>query len=58
MYKIFETNSSSHVLFFKTFLLVLTKFPFLQEKLTLGYHSMKFRHFPDISQFLKPSVVR
>ena len=57
--KIFETNSSFHVkrrttgkvyfLFFKSFLLVLTKFSFWQEDWALGYHSMKCRHFPDIS---------
>ena len=35
--------------FFKRFLLVLTKFSFWQGDWALGYHSMKFRHFPDIS---------
>ena len=61
IHKIFETNSSFHVkqrttgnvwfLFFKRFLLVLTKFSFWQEEWVLGYHSMKFRHLPDISLF-------
>ena len=35
--------------FCKSFLLVLTKFSFWQEDWALGYHSMKFRLFPDIS---------
>ena len=58
-HKIFETNSSFHVkesstgkvsvLFFNLFLLVLTKLSFWQEDWALGYQSMKFRHFPDIS---------
>ena len=41
-HKIFETNS-------KCFLLVLTKFLFCQGDWPVGYHSMKFRYFPDIS---------
>ena len=60
--KILETNSSFHVkhgtngkvqfLFFKNFLLVLTKITkpsFRQRDWALGYHSMKLRHFPDLS---------
>ena len=35
--------------FSRVFLLVLIKFSFWQEGWTLGYHSMNFRHFPDIS---------
>ena len=34
--------------FSRDFLLVLTKFSFWQGGWALGYHSMKFRHFPDI----------
>ena len=59
IHKIFETNSSFHMkycstrkvkrLFFKSILLVLTKFSFWQEEWTLGYHSMNFRHFPNNS---------
>ena len=51
-HKILETKSIFHLkehttgkvqfLFFNKILLELTKF-------TLGYHSMKFRHFPDVS---------
>ena len=58
-HKIFETNSSFHVkqrttgkvqfLFFKSFLLVLTKLSFSQGGWGLGYDSMKFIQFPDIS---------
>ena len=57
-HKISETNSSFHVkkrttgkvsfLFSKSFLLVLTKLAFWHEDWEL-YHSMKFRHFPNIS---------
>ena len=58
IHKIFETKSSFHMkqcttekvqfLFFKSFLLVSTKFSFWQENWALGYHSMKFRHINDI----------
>ena len=58
-YKIFETNSSFHVkyrttrkvgsLYFGSLLLVLTKCFFCQGGGALGYHSMKFIHFPNIS---------
>ena len=58
-YKTFGANSSSLLKqrtagrvgspFFGTFLLVLTKFLFWQGDWALGYHSMGFRHFPDIS---------
>ena len=56
-HKISETNSSFHVKqrtteksrFFKSFLLVLTKLPFWQGDWALGYHSMKFRQFLNIS---------
>ena len=61
--KIFETNSSFRVklratgkvyfIFFKSFLLVLTKSLFRLEDWTLGYHSTKLRHFLDISFFPK-----
>ena len=43
-HKIFEPNSS--FLF-----LVLTKLSFWQRDGALGYHSMKFIQFPDISYF-------
>ena len=59
IHKIFETNSSFHVkycttekfnfCFSKSFLVVLTKFSFWQEDWALGYHSIRFRLFPDIS---------
>ena len=58
-HKIFDTNSSFHVkyrtrgkvllLFFATFLVVLTQYLFEQGDRALGYHSLKFRHFPNIS---------
>ena len=61
--KIFQTTSGSHVQlrtrgnalfpFFKRFLLVLTKFSFWKKDWTLGYYSLKLKHFPDISQFPK-----
>ena len=35
--------------FLGTFWLVLTKLLFWQRGWTLGYHSMKFKHIPDIS---------
>ena len=43
-----------YLLIFKCFLLELAKFPFWWGKggigcCALGYHSMEFRHFPDIS---------
>ena len=34
---------------FQAFLLVLPKILFSREDCALGYHSMTFRHFPDIS---------
>ena len=58
-HKVSETNSSIHVkwcttgkvefLFFKSFLLVLTKLSFWQGVMALRHHSMKFRQFTDIS---------
>ena len=52
IHKIFETNSRFHVkkrdmekvffVFFRSFLLVLTKFSFWQEDWALAYHSMTF----------------
>ena len=61
--KIFETKSSFHVkqrstrkvqfLFFSSFLLVLTKYSFWEEDWALGYNSMKFGDFSDISKFPK-----
>ena len=57
-HKISETNSKFHValrtggkvqfLFCKSSLLVLTKILFWQGDWALGYHSMKFRKFPDL----------
>ena len=46
---VFMRNSALPEKFFMFFLLVLTKFLFWQEGWALGYLSMKFRHFPDIS---------
>ena len=61
--KIFEVNSSFHVkqhpmrkvwfLFLKSFVLVLAKLSFSPGDWPLGYHSMKFRHFPDFSYIPK-----
>ena len=58
-YKIFETYSSFHekqgttgkveLLFFGTFSPVQAKFLFWLGGWALGYHSMKFRYFPNIS---------
>ena len=47
-----EPSSMGYVasfLLFKSFLLVSTKISFWQEDWALGYDSMKFRHFSDIS---------
>ena len=51
IHKTFGTNSSFYVKFliFKGCVLVLTKFLFWQGDWALGYHSMGFRYFPDIS---------
>ena len=59
MDKIFERSSSFHMkyhttgkfefLFFSSFLLALTKILFWEDDWALGYHSMKFRDFPDVS---------
>ena len=38
-------------LFFRRFLLVLTKFSFCMEELALGNNSMKFWDFPDMSTY-------
>ena len=35
--------------FSRVFHLVLTKFSLWKEEWRLDYHSMKFRHFPDVS---------
>ena len=48
-----RTTRKVLLLFFGTFLLVLTKFSFWQGKWALGYHFMKCRHFPNISWFPK-----
>ena len=58
-HKKFETNASSPVKelttgkvwfpFFGRFLLESTKFPIFLRNLALGYPSMKFRHFTNIS---------
>ena len=50
IHKISETNFSFHV---KSILLVLRKLLFWQEDWEIGFHSMKFRHFPHTSQFPK-----
>ena len=39
------------VLFLRSFVIVLTKFPFWRKDWALGYDSMKFRDFLDISKF-------
>ena len=61
-HKIFESNSNFHVKqctmenfdgCFSSLLLVLTKLSFQQGDWALGYYSMKFRKFPDISKFPK-----
>ena len=39
--------------FFKSFLLVLTKFLFWHKYWPLGYHCIKFQHFSDISKLPK-----
>ena len=59
IHRIFETKSTFHVKqrttgkvqfpFVSSFLLVLTKFSFSEEDWALGYNSMKFGNFPDIS---------
>ena len=41
------------LLFSGSFLLVLTEFSFLREDLALAHHSIKFRHFYNISAFPK-----
>ena len=61
VHKIFETNSSFqvklratgkvHFIFFKSFLLVLTKSLFWHEDWTLGYPSTKLRHFHSLKSF-------
>ena len=49
-----QNNSESDTFYavltsvFEEFVLVWGKFWFWQEEWVLGYHSMKFRHFPDI----------
>ena len=63
IHKIFETNCGRNAkqsttgkglfLFFKSFLLRLTKFLFWQEGWVLGYHSLKFWDFSDVFWFLK-----
>ena len=44
-----STLRKSLIFIFQEFLLVLTKFSFRHKDWALGYHSVKFRHFPDIS---------
>ena len=39
-------------LFFGTFSLVLTKYLFWKKALALGYHSMTFTHFLEVSSLL------
>ena len=61
--KILETNSSFYVkqgttekvqfLFFSSYLLILTKFSFWNENRALGYNSIKFQNFLDVSLFPK-----
>ena len=44
-----RSGGGGDFLFFGTFLLVLAKLSFWWGPWALGYHSMVFRHFPDIS---------
>ena len=44
-----STIEKARFLFFKRFLVGVGNVSFCQEECPLGYHSMKFRHFPDIS---------
>ena len=46
-----RTVGKDECLFFKIFLLVLTKLSFWEGDWALGYHSLKLRQFPDISKF-------
>ena len=67
-HRTFETNSSFQVeqrttrrlyfLFFKSFLLALTKLSFWGGDWALSYHSLKFRQFPDIFYVLRRSATR
>ena len=50
--QVFVWNSAEREkfnLFFKSFLLVLTKLSFGLGEWVMGYHSMGFRHFADMS---------
>ena len=51
--KLYEQIREKFNLFFKSFLLALTKFSIWQRDWALGYNSMKFRHSPCISWFPK-----
>ena len=44
-----DTTKKVQLLFLGSVFIVLRKSSFLQEHWTLGYHSMKFRHFANIS---------
>ena len=44
-----HTTGKVYSLFFETFLLEITKFLFWHVDMALGGHSMKFKHFPNIS---------
>ena len=44
------------MLFFGTFLPVITKFWFRQREWTQGYHFIEFRHFPNIYMKIKDGV--
>ena len=46
---IYRTAGKVSSLFLKSFLLVSTKLSFLQADWALGYHSMAYGQFPDIS---------
>ena len=64
--KIFEKSSSFHVkqltaekfnFCFQGVLLVLTKFSFWEEDWTLGYNSMQFWHYSELSWFPKNQIL-
>ena len=47
-----------YFLFFKKFLLLLTKLSVEQDDWGLGYHSMRFRQLSNFLNFLRASVLR
>ena len=56
---VFMWNSTlrEKISFFRSFLLVLPKFPFSKEDWAPSFDSMKFSDFPDISLFLRSQVL-